>query len=249
MKDLYFDFSNLSGFKEIVHGISTREFGDMRLKGTDKKDSVQNRERFCDALGISLDSVVMAEIVHSNRIAVVGQSDRSRGARTFRTVIEGADGLITNEPGVNLMVTVADCLPIMAYDPVKKVVGIAHAGWRGVIGGIASQLIVGFRSFGSSPENIIIGIGPSICQKHFVVKSDVRSEFLRKNSKAVFVRNNDGYVDLKKCVFDELIQNGVSKVNLEVAKECTICNNYYFSSFRADKEQTIFQAAIIGLRG
>lgn len=249
MEDNFFKFSNLTNFPEVVHGISTRSFGNMKLKSdAEGLESIKNREKFCKELGIELSSVVVAEIVHNNIVINVGPKDRGRGANNHRDVILGVDGLTTNRPGVYLMVTVADCLPILAYDPVTKISGIAHAGWRGILKGVANQLVNKMAVLGAVPENINVGVGPGICQKHFVVKDDVLDRFKEIYPKTVLIRNHDGYVDLKRCVEEDLLRAGVSKLNLEMAKECTVCDNYYFSSFRYEKVDTIYQAAVIGVK-
>lgn len=247
MGDDFFKFSNLKEFPEIIQGISTRNFGNMKMITTDQK-AVKNRERFVAILGIDLNSVVKAEGVHGAKIAVVGKPERGRGAFNQQEAIKGVDGLVTQEPGVNLMITVADCLPIVAYDPILRLVGIAHAGWRGILAGVGESLIKEFKNLGSNPENLVVGIGPGICQKHFVVKNDTLVHFKDTYPKACLVRNHDGYVDLKRCLTEQLLHAGVTKSNLEVATECTVCNNYYFGSFRQEGDKAIYQAVVVGIR-
>lgn len=244
----FIKFSNLNEFPEIVQGVSTRAFGNMKMLVADQK-VIKNRESFTKALGIDLNTVVVTENVHGSKVAVVGKTERGRGALNSLESIQGVDALITREPNVNLMITVADCLPLVAYDPILRIVGIAHAGWRGILSGIGTALINEFKVMGSKPENIVLGIGPGICQRHFIVKNDILNKFKDIYPKATFIRNHDGYVDLKASLAEQLIKSGASKYNLEIAKECTVCNNYYFGSFRAEGDKTVYQAVIVGLRG
>lgn len=244
----YIKFSNLNEFPEVVQGVSTRSFGSMKMLVSDQK-VIKNRENFARALGIDLRSVVAAENVHGAKIAVVTKEDVGRGALNYQESIQGVDGLVTKDPGVNLMITVADCLPVVCYDPILKIVGIAHAGWRGILAGVGSSLINEFKNMGSKPENLVVGIGPGICQRHFIVKNDILEKFKNIYPKATFVRNRDGYVDLKVSLTEQLLKNGISKYNLEVASECTVCENYYFGSFRREGDKAIYQAVIIGLKG
>ena len=146
------------------------------------------------------------------------------------------------------MVTIADCLPIVVYDPILRIVGIAHAGWRGILAGVGESLVREFQKLGTNAENLIVGIGPGICQKHFVVKKTTLDHFKDEYPKSCLVRNHDGYVDLKRCLSEQLLKAGVAKSNLEVATECTVCNNYYFGSFRQEGDKAIYQAVIIGIR-
>lgn len=247
MEGDFFKFSNLSEFPELVQGISTKSFGTMKMLTTDPK-VIKNRENFTKTLGIDLNSIVVTENIHSNKVAVVGKSDCGRGVYNNLESVKGIDALITRDVGVNLMITVADCLPLVAYDPILKIVGIAHAGWRGVIAGVGSAFINEFKVLGSNPENLIIGIGPGICQKHFVVKNDTLQKFKDTYPKATFIRNHDGYVDLKNALTEQIVKAGIAKYNLEVANECTVCNNYYFGSFRVDGDKAVYQAVIVGIR-
>jgi len=247
MEGDFFKFSNLNQFPELVQGISTKSFGSMKMLVSDA-NVIKHRENFARTLGINTNSLVVAENVHGNLVAVVKKSESGRGAINHLESIRGVDALITREAGVNLMVTVADCLPIVAYDPIESIVGIAHAGWRGVLAGVGTAFINEFKRLGTNPENIVIGIGPGICQKHFIVRNDTLKKFKDAYPKATFIRNHDGYVDLKKCMTEQLLAAGIAKYNLEVAPECTVCNNYYFGSFRSDGEKAVYQAVIIGLR-
>jgi len=248
MENDYIKFTNLNEFPEVIQGVSTRGFGTMKMLVSDPK-VIKNRENFTRALGVNLNSIVVAENVHGAKIAIVGKGDSGRGAFNNLECIQGVDGLITREPNVNLMITAADCLPIVCYDPILKIVGIAHAGWRGILAGVGSNLINEFKVLGSKPENLVVGIGPGICQRHFVVKNDILSKFKDIYPKAAFIRNHDGYVDLKVCLSEQLLKTGVTKYHLEVANECTVCNNYYFGSFRREGDKAIYQAVIIGLKG
>ena len=152
MDNDYIKFSNLNEFPEVVQGVSTRSFGSMKMLVSDPK-VIKNRENFARELGIDLRSVVAAENVHGAKIAVVTKDDIGRGALNYQESIQGVDGLITRDPGVNLMITVADCLPVVCYDPILKIVGIAHAGWRGILAGVGSSLINEFKNMGCIKMN------------------------------------------------------------------------------------------------
>jgi YfiH family protein len=247
MEGDFIKFSNLNEFPELVQGVSTRALGNMKMLVADPK-VIKNRENFTKILGIDLNSIVVTENVHGNKIAIVGKGECGRGALNTLESIPGVDGLVTREPNVNLMITVADCLPLVAYDPILRIVGIAHAGWRGILAGVGAALVNEFKVLGSKPENLVMGIGPGICQKHFIVKNDILTKFKEIYPKATFIRNHDGYVDLKASLTEQLLKNGVTKYNLEVAKECTVCNNYYFGSFRSEGDKAVYQAVVIGLR-
>ncbi|MDZ7587111.1 MAG: peptidoglycan editing factor PgeF [Patescibacteria group bacterium] len=248
MEEHFFKFSNLSKYPEVIHGISNRNFGDMRFgKGKDE-EVIKNREQFFQKLGINLSDVVVPRLAHSSIIANVSQAEKGRGGRDTQTALMATDGLITSEKGIYLMVTIADCLPVLLYDPTLKIIGLVHAGWRGIIGQIIPKTIEKLRIVGAEPQNLVVGVGPGICQKHFVVKKDVLSLFLEYYPSATFVRNNDGYVDLKKAVLIDLKKGGVLPGNIEIANVCTACENGIYGSFRKEKDSVPAAAAVIGMR-
>lgn len=248
MEEHFFKFSILSPFSELVHGISNRSFGDMKFGNLKPTEVIKNRELFLGQQNVDLSDLVVANLAHSSQIGIVNESDKGKGARDLKTAILATDGLITKERGVFLMVTTADCLPVLVYDPILKIAGVIHAGWRGIIGQIIPKTIEKFKSLGSDPAHLIFGIGPGICQKHFVVKKDVLSLFLDYYPSASFIRNNDGYVDLKKAIMVDLKKHGISNHNIEISNACTVCENGLYGSFRKEKSSAPAAAAIIGIK-
>jgi len=244
----YFTFSSFSRFQEIVHGISNRSYGDMRFGTISDEEVVKNRRTFLNELGINLADVVNPALSHGVKINQVGLDDKGKGSDDPKTRLPGTDGLITTETGVYLMVTVADCLPILIYDPVLKIVSVVHAGWRGIISQIASHTIEKFKSLGSEPGNLIIGIGPGICQKHFVVKKPVLDSFLDCYPQASFVRNQHGYVDLKTALKKDFKHLGISGSNMEISHICPACDNGLYGSYRKEGKGAPAQAAVIGIK-
>jgi len=114
----------LQKFKGLIQGISTRKFGDCR----------KNPQEFLGTLKLDKKDLVLAQQVHGNKIRVVGDEDKSQ-------VIAGVDGLITCTPGVILGVRTADCLPILFYEPEADIIGVCHAGWKGVLAGLPQKMI------------------------------------------------------------------------------------------------------------
>jgi YfiH family protein len=247
MEENFFRFSVLSKFPEIVHGISTRRYGDIKFGRLPEEEVLRNRKLFYQDLGIKENDVIIPYQVHGSNVVTVGESDKGKGSSPNSAIPE-TDGLLTMNKGVYLMVTVADCLPVFAYDPVQKIVAVVHAGWRGIIDQIISKTIDEFIDQHSDPENIIVAIGPGICQKHFTVKSGVLQEFLDLYPKATFVINNDGYVDLKKAILLDLKRIGISKSNIEVSDACTVCQNGTYSSFRKEGENCLHIGALVGIK-
>lgn len=249
MEERFFKFSLLSRFPELIHGVSGRGYGEMKF-GARVADGVviKNRQLFLNDLGLTLEDIVVPRQVHSSKIMVVGKHEKGQGAKEPTSILIGTDGLITTESNVYLAILTADCLPVFFYDPVSQLIGIAHAGWRGIIDQIIPKMLDQFKSLGSVPENLIIGIGPGICQKHFVVKKDVLKYFLPLYSSATFVRNNDGYIDLKKTVMIDLKKAFVNNHNIETMPFCTVCDNGIFPSFRKEGSGTLQMMSVIGIK-
>ncbi|KKQ18857.1 MAG: hypothetical protein US94_C0039G0006 [Berkelbacteria bacterium GW2011_GWB1_38_5] len=248
MEEHFFKFAIFSAFSELTCGISNRNFGDMRFGYQKQADIVKNRAQFLGQLNINISDLVVPVLAHGAQIAIVGQHDKGKGATDHKTAITATDGLITCESGVYLMVTVADCLPVLIYDPILKITGVIHAGWRGIIAQIVPKAINKFKTLGSVPQNLVVGVGPGICQKHFIVKKDVLDLFLNQYPSSTFVRNNDGYVDLKKAVLTDLKNMGVLSSNIEISNICTVCENGIYGSYRKENDAVKASAAVIGIK-
>ncbi len=232
-------------YSNLTIVMSEMRDGSMKLMPDDSpntRGNLGNRKRFLEKKDINPDFLISAEIVHGNSIEIVSVKDSNK-------VIAGVDGLLTNEKNIFLSVTVADCLPIFLYEPVKSVIGIIHAGWRGLEKDIAGVTVNKMkRVFGCEPENILIGIGPGICQKHFEVGEDVAEKF-KEYSEAILREDKKIFLDLRKIAAQQFLRQGVAKNNIEISPECVfeLSDKYY--SYRRDKSGEIeAMMAVVGMR-
>jgi hypothetical protein len=248
MEERFLKFDLFSKFPEVTHGISFRSFGDMRFGTVPGEEVIKNRLNFFKSLGIKSNQVIVMHQVHGDKITNVGEMDAGKGATDPNSSIPGADGLITAEKNIFLMLKTADCLPVFLYDPTLQIVAAVHAGWRGILNQIILRALDKFVALGTNPEDLIVGVGPGICQKHFIVKGSVLKDFLASYPASTFVRNKDGYVDLKKAVLHDLKKGGVLTRNIEVSKYCTACDNGIFGSFRKEGTGAPEIASIIGIK-
>jgi len=152
-----------------------------------------------------------------------------------------ADGIMTDKPGVTLFMRFADCVPILLMDPVRKVIGIIHAGWQGTYKQIARIAVEEMAAhYGSLPENLLAGIGPSICQDCYEVDRPVWDAFENSfgtDCEKYFVkRNGKLHLDLWQANADVLGMAGVHQV--EVSGICTACHLDDWYSHRAEKGKT-----------
>ena len=157
-------------------GASTGPYASLNL-GLHVGDAVNavltNRSRVAEAIGAALDDLVFCQQVHQRAVAVVGDGDRGRGARSGGDAIPAADALVTTAPGPVLVVLVADCVPIVLHDPVAGVLACVHAGWGGTVRGIIPATLRSMRDLGSNPADIVAGIGPAIGADVYQVGDDV----------------------------------------------------------------------------
>lgn len=198
----------------------------------------ENRERYFKSLGIDSDRVVAGGIAHGSHMAVV--SDLDAGKYLLNT-----DALITNIPNLFLTITVADCMPIFCYDPVEKAVGIIHAGWRGLTGGVIENVIREFHyAFGSKPENLLIIIGPHIRSCHYTVRNEVADKFNEQN-----IERRDGHLFVKLASEAEMRLRQLGVKSISVSPICTYDEKERFYSARRDKVEPLQgMVAYIGIK-
>lgn len=228
--------------KDVGHGFSSRQFGNMMVK----KSFLNNKKinDFISLLGFSKKNLVMMEQVHQDRIKVVDDTHLGE-------VVGKVDGLVTDRPGIVLGIKTADCLPILFYDPVAKVIGAVHAGWRGVLAKTPQKMIDVMIKIGCSPLNIIIGVGPYIGSCCYLIHEERAQKFIREfgNLKRMLVKRKKGfYLDLMVPTKAQLICSGVSEVNIYSNSVCNSCHLDDFFSYRKDTAETYGEMlSVIGL--
>ena len=175
-------------------------------------------------------------------------------ARPRRRDLTEVDGLVTDKPQVCLVTFYADCVPLFFLDPVKKAIGLAHAGWRGTVLEIGRKMVLRMnREFGSRPEDILAGIGPSIGPCCFEVGPEVKAQFVNAFPawQAEIIRPaqdpEKSYIDLWRT--NELIlrRAGIREEHITVTDLCTKCHSEYFHSHRRMGNDRGTQAAFLEL--
>jgi purine-nucleoside/S-methyl-5'-thioadenosine phosphorylase / adenosine deaminase len=215
------------------------------MVGDDIAHVKENRIRSFHALGRNPASIFDVWLVHSTDVICV---DRPRDVDM--TPIQ-ADAILTDKPEVTLYMRYADCVPILFYDPVKGVVGMAHAGWMGTVRGMAKATIQKMQfQYACKPENILAAVGPSIGADHYEIGPDVimkvKESFGEEEERLLESRNGRVYLDLWLANYIQLQQSGVEKI--EVSGVCTACHLDDWFSHRAEKGKTGRFGALIGMR-
>jgi len=250
---VFYRFDGLSGEPALNHALFTRcggvskpPFATLNVGHTVGDDLAavrDNHDRALAALGWRRADVVTAHLVHGARVAVVGEKDRG-------TVFSETDALVTDTPGVVLMLRFADCVPVLFYDRRKRVTGLAHAGWRGVPAGIIPATVAMLvTEFGCELSDLWAGVGPSIGPCCY----EVGPEVIAAVSAAVNGRKPFGsvngrlYLDLWTAVQGQLADAGVGEI--ELSQICTSCHADEWFSHRAEKGKTGRFGVALGLNG
>lgn len=255
-------FEHFSQYTNLIHGFSTRiggvsnpPFASLNLAfhvGDDQAAVVENRRRYCAALGLKLEDLTAGEQVHGDKVRVVVGQDKGCGAFAYDTAFPGTDAFITNEPGVVLSSYYADCVPLFIYDPVHEVLGLAHGGWKGTVKRIGARAIEAMTEhFGTAPQDCLVGIGPSVGQCCYEVDDNVIRPLQNAFPQwAEFVRakaNGRWDLDLSATNRQVFLDAGVKPENIEVSGLCTACRTDLFFSYRAEQGKTGRMASIIAL--
>lgn len=218
-----------------VGGVSVGKYASLNLSlqsGDTIENVLENRSRIAAHFKIKPDNLVLPLQEHTNNVVAI------KGEK--KPDLSATDGLITNSPNICIGVLAADCVPILLFDPVQKVVGALHAGWKGTVQNIVGVAVEKMISrFKCLPESILAGIGPSISQKNYETGAEVIEKV------AELVGNTKPYIcneqptgkaclDLWKLNRQLLVNVGVQAANIELAGVCTYDNEANYFSARRD---------------
>jgi len=182
---------------------------------------------FLQELGLFPDNLVMVKQVHGSTIVVAERPDPE-------LLEASADGLITKVPGLVLGIRTADCVPVFFWDPVQKVAGIAHGGWKGVKDGIIMQMLKIFeKRCGTKMNDLHVAIGPSIRKCCYEVGKEFLGYF------PGFYRGKDatkGNLDLVGVIKTRLLKRGIPENHIQDTGLCTVCENKKFFSYRMENQ-------------
>lgn len=235
-------FSTIIAIESTRHGgVSIAPHATLNLglhTQDDSRSIIENRKRFFNTLNIDLSSVAYSRQIHSDQILTVEDPGS----------YEGYDALITSKTKIYLSVTIADCTPVLIFDPQQKAVAAIHAGWRGTVVEIVRKTVMEMQTqFGTKPQNCFAYIGTCIDECSFEVDADVADHFATTYKKWDAGRGKF-YIDLKQANRQQLIDIGVPKSQIEISSFSTVLNNEDYFSYRKEGGQTGRMLAVIGLR-
>ncbi|MDM5328022.1 peptidoglycan editing factor PgeF [Neobacillus sp. CF12] len=258
----YFSIKNwMDQFPGLVAGITTKNGGNstgffdnlnMGFHVGDLKETVcSNRDKLANLLQFPLKHWVGAEQTHDTLIRKVNRTDRGHGSNSYDNAFKGTDGFYTNEEGILLTLCYADCVPLFFIAPKHRMIGAAHAGWKGTVNEIAREMVVKWEGEGIAPNQIFVAIGPSICEKCYIV-NDYVINFVENTLVDVekkpynLIQEGQYTLDLRKMNKMILLNAGVPEKNIHISKLCSSCDHSIFFSHRRDQGKTGRMLSFIG---
>ena len=240
-------------FSTRYGGVSTGDLSSLNLganRGDDPENVKENYARLCGAVGLAPDSLVFARQTHSDIVLRVDSANCGEGLDRMDYPVR--DGLITNTPGVSLVVFTADCAPVLLYDPKNQAIGAVHSGWRGTAQRITARAVQAMQAaFGTDPADLKCAIGPAIGKCCFETHADVpdamRACMGEAANAAIFPKGEKFLVDNRELIRMQLLGCGVNDQNIDISTDCTACEPERFWSYRKVGNARGALAAIISL--
>ncbi len=268
---IIYDYSTKHG------GVSTGVYATMNLSfstGDELANIKENFRRWCTGQGVDPARTVMVGQTHTTNVIYVDESHCGEGLERDR--IQDVDGMITDRKGIALITSHADCVPLYFYDPVHEAIGLAHAGWRGTVGGMAAVMLEKMgEAFGTDPADVYTRIGPCISQQCFECDRDVVDAVMQMpvwESDAAGLYAGDakpvpGYAQClpeEICTFDAekqkyhvslsrldrlvMLSAGVPDDHIDMADTCTFAHDELYFSHRRQGMTRGGQAALLMMK-
>lgn len=231
-----------AGFTTRNGGVSRVPYNSLNLglNTEDHRAHVEgNRSTICRAFDLAPQMLLTVQQCHSTNILVINEENYDLSH--FQNV--ECDAIVTNQPGIMVGILVADCYPVLLFDPLQKVVAAIHVGWRGAANGILPKTISCLvKDFGINPADLKAAIGPGIGAHRYEVDRPVRDAFRNGtahwNEIAKETELGKWQLDLRRSCELQLLAAGIVPAHIDVVEEDTCCHRELFFSYRRDKGQT-----------
>jgi len=254
----FFDRTGLtvSAFSTRTGGFSLPPYHGLNLAfhvGDDWVNVVENRRLLCQALGLRLESLVSGNQVHGDEIAVVKRQHLGRGSLDMIGALPDTDGLICIEPEIPLAAFFADCVPIFLFDPVRRAIGLAHAGWKGTVLEVARKTLQKMQdAFSTKPSDCLAAIGPSVgpcCYEVDKPVLDMVKQHLTYAGEIIQPLSSEkGMLNLWQANALAMQKAGIAADSIFVGGLCTSCHTQMFFSHRKERGRTGRMAALFMLK-
>lgn len=262
----YIQFRKLLEYSDIIrHAYSLGTDVNFRTAKVNKQQLLRNEyelainsyKNLCDSIGSNYINTVKTNQNHTDTIKIANKKIKEDEPDFNLEEYKETDGLVTNKKNLILSTTNADCILLLLFDPIKKVIANVHSGWRGTLQRISTKAIEKMeKEYNCNPKDIICCICPSIRKCHFEVEKEVKYMF-EEEFKNIIEKNNiiTETISSKKWTIDTVLINqiileekGLKKENIIDSKLCSVCNSNLVHSYRVEKEGYGLETAIIELK-
>lgn len=262
----YIQFRKLLEYSDIIrHAYSlgtdvnfrTAKVNKQQLSRNEYELAINSYKNLCDSIGSNYINTVKTNQKHTDTIKVANKKIKEDEPDFNLTEYNETDGIVTNKKNLILSTTNADCILLLFFDPIKKVIANVHSGWRGTLQRISTKAIEKMeKEYNCNPKDIICCICPSIRKCHFEVEKEVKDMF-EKEFKGIIEKNDiiTETISSKKWTIDTVLINqiileekGLKKENIIDSKICSVCNSNLVHSYRVEKEGYGLETAIIELK-
>ncbi len=229
----------IAGITTRIGGVSENSYATLNMgfnSGDNPDHIINNREILYDYLNADENTFVYANQVHEDIVLMIKPSHKGAGAKSSQTAIPGIDGMITHLQRIFLTIQTADCMSVFLYCPLKKVISLVHAGWKGTrlnIAGKAANLMR--KKYSCIPERMIAYLGPCIGADKYQVGREFKKYF---SPEFLIERDRKFFFDLNKANYSNLVNAGLNAENIYTDNYCTYTNENLFYSYRRDGEKT-----------
>jgi len=262
----YIQFRKLLEYSDIIrHAYSLGTDVNFRTAKVNKQQLLRNEyelainsyKNLCDSIGSNYINTVKTNQNHTDTIKIANKKIKEDEPDFNLEEYKETDGLVTNKKNLILSTTNADCILLLLFDPIKKVIANVHSGWRGTLQRISTKAIEKMeKEYNCNPKDIICCICPSIRKCHFEVEKEVKDMF-EEEFKSIVEKNDiiTETISSKKWTIDTVLINqiileekGLKKENIIDSKICSVCNSNLVHSYRVEKEGYRLETAIIELK-
>jgi len=204
--------------------------------GDDPRHVAENRKELAQQLGLDVERIVMPHQTHSDISRYVDSAVLGKPEEERTRFLDGVDAVMTDEPGLCVGVSTADCIPVLLYDSEHRAVCAVHAGWRGTVARIVQKTVMEMQKrFMTEPQTLSAVIGPGISRDSFEVGDEVYEVFGNAgfDMTEISTRKDKWHIDLPKCNLLQLVNAGVDPANVTSSPVCTYNHaEDYFSARR-----------------
>lgn len=237
----------LSACEGVIHGFTTRAGGvstggcaslNLCFSRDDSEQNVlANFEILCNSVGLDLATMALVNHEHGANVLAIGAD--AGGCGITRPPLAFSDGFVTDDPGVTLTTSHADCSAYFFFDPVTRSIGLCHAGWKGTLARIGANVVEAMRAaFGANPADVIACVAPCICGDCFEVDESLGLRVVSQfGADCLITRRANGkaYLDIEAAGAIQLLEAGISPANITLMNACTYEMRDDFFSYRRDK--------------